>query len=366
MTLSPRILYIGDDHPHSTSRQRANALRRIGCEVELLNPSFAYAQLKLHPKINQLLGYRLVAPLVKQWLERELQGKSFDLAIVDGGHAISRSSVALLHQHCAQVANYAVDDPTGSRDGNNWNTLRGAIADYDLWFVVRVESEQEFRARGARRVVRIWRSYDEVAHAPYPSEDAIPQGFRSEVAFIGTWMKDEGPNGRDYFLLKLVEAGVSISIWGGRWFKSPCWSKLQPFWRGDSLGGRDYVAAIQGAKIALGFLSKGNRDLHTQRSSEIPYIGGLFCAERTSEHLLMYQDGVEAVFWSSPEECIKMSRELLSNEPRRRQIVAAGMNRIRNLGLGNETICRRMLCELGYSSFQNAATPFLFRMQPSY
>jgi spore maturation protein CgeB len=366
MTQLLRILYVGDDHPHSTSRQRANAFRRIGCDVELLNPASAYSQFKLHPKINYMSGYQLVAPLVKRWLKSKLCGKQFELAIVDGGLAISSSSVAFLHQHCTQIANYVIDDPTGLRDGNNWNTLRGAIADYDLWFVVRIESEQEFRHRGARKVVRIWRSYDEVAHAPFPSEQAIPQSFRSEVAFIGTWMKDEGRDGRDYFLLKLIEAGVPVSIWGGRWFKSPCWSKLKPFWRGGSLGGRDYVAAIQGAKITLGFLSKGNRDLHTQRSSEIPYIGGLLCAERTSEHLQMYQEGVEAVFWSSAEECIEVCRELLPDETKRRQITAAGMHRIKVLGLGNETICRKMLCELGYSAFQNSATSSLFRMQSAY
>lgn len=366
MNQSLRILYLGDDHAFSTSSHRAEALRRIGCEVELLNPQRAYSQLKLHPKLNYLTGYQLVSRLVFWWLKKSIHGKQFDLAWVDGGHAVSRSCVVLLQQHGAKVLNYAIDDPTGSRDGNNWHTVRAAIADYDLCAVVRVESEQEFRQRGAKKVVRIWRSYDEVAHAPFPSELTVPPAFKSEVAFIGTWMKDEGCKGRDYFLLKLVEAGIPISIWGGRWYKSPCWSRLKSFWRGDALGGRDYVAAIQGAKISLGFLSKGNRDLHTQRSSEIPYVGGLFCGERTSEHLQMYQENVEAVFWSSAEECIQVCRELLAEDPRRRQILEAGMKRIRSLAFGNETICRKILCEMGHASFQNQTTQQLFRMQSGH
>ena len=67
---------------------------------------------------------------------------------------------------------------------------------------------------------------------------------------------------------------------------------------GPAIYGDDYLKAIQLAKVSLGLLSKGNRDLHTTRTFEIPYCGGLLCAERTSEHLQLYQEDVEAVYWS--------------------------------------------------------------------
>jgi len=108
------------------------------------------------------------------------------------------------------------------------------------------------------------------------------------------------------------------------------------------------VAAIQGAKLCLGLLSKENRDLHTQRSAEIPYAGGLFCAERTSEHRQLYTEGAEAVFWSDAEECIQACRRLLADEPLRERIRIAGMHRIRALGLGNESICRQILQAAGF------------------
>jgi spore maturation protein CgeB len=355
-----RILYLGDDQAQATSRHRAEAFRRIGCEVEMLNPQQAYARLQLHPKIHYLTGYQLVTGVVDRWLAERIGSRKFDVAYVDGGRVVSKRSLVFLQQTGAKVVNYSIDDPTGTRDGNNWITFCRGIPHYDLSAVVRVESEQEFRQRGARRVLRIWRSYDEVAHAPFATEEEIPGAFRSEVAFIGTWMKGEG---RDEFLLKLVEAGIPVSIWGGRWQKSPLWSRIKAHWRGGGLGGREYVAAMQGAKICLGFLSKGNRDLHTTRSSEIPYAGGLFCGERTSEHLQMYEDGEEAVFWSSVEECIEKCRELLGDETRRRRVREAGGRRIRALGLGNETVCRKVLVELGHGSFQNQATRQLFRMQ---
>lgn len=358
-----RILYLGDDHPHSTSRHRAEALKRIGCDVTIVNPRCAYAHLKIHPKLNQLTGYRLVAPLVHRWVKQQIRDKQFDVAWVSQCPEVFKETVRELKGTCGKAVNYVNDDPTGNRDGNHWATFRQSIPLYDLFAVVRTQSELEFRLAGAKKVVRVWMSYDEVAHAPFAKEEDIPQAFRSEVAFVGTWMSGEGTKGRDYFLLKLIEAGIHLSIWGIRWQKSPCWPKLKPFWRGGALGGREYVAAIQGAKISLGFLSKGNRDLHTTRSAEIPYAGGLLCAERTSEHLQMYQDGGEAVFWSSPEECIQQCQELLKDDARRKQIRDAGMARVRALRLGNETICRRVLVELGYEYFQSPAVNGLFRMQ---
>jgi hypothetical protein len=151
---------------------------------------------------------------------------------------------------------------------------------------------------------------------------------------------------RDEFMLELINQGVPLSIWGGRWMKSPHWEALKSSYRGGSLSGREYVAAMQGAKICLGLLSKGNRDLHTQRSLEVPFAGGLFCAERTTEHQEIYQEGKEAVFWADAAECANICKKLLQDDPLRESIRLAGMQKVRALGVGNEDICRKVLKEI--------------------
>jgi spore maturation protein CgeB len=156
---------------------------------------------------------------------------------------------------------------------------------------------------------------------------------------------------RDEFLLRLISLGVPISIWGDRWQKSPHFSKLKSHLRGGALIGRNYVAAIQGAKICLGLLSKGNRDLHTTRSLEIPFAGGLLCAERTVEHQEMYKEGVEAVFWSDADECAQVCKQLLNDQRLRENIRKAGMDRVRSLNVGNEDIFNEiMMIALGKHS----------------
>jgi hypothetical protein len=181
-------------------------------------------------------------------------------------------------------------------------------------------------------------SYDEVEHRPLNSGEKLEEQFRSAVVFVGTWMPERGP-----FLKELLDLKIPLAIWGDRWQKSPEWPILKKVWRGHGVHGRDYVKAISGAKVCLGLLSKGNRDLHTQRSVEAPYAGALLCAERTSEHLAMYREGEEAVFWSSAEECAQKCRELLVDSALREKIRAAGMKRVRYLKLGNQDVIQKIL-----------------------
>lgn len=126
----------------------------------------------------------------------------------------------------------------------------------------------------------------------------------------------------------------SIDIYRQR---DACWPKSQskalfnptdPAWLYDD---ECYAACILSARICLGLLSKGNRDLHTTRSLEIPVLGGLLCAERTSEHLALYEDGKEAVFWDDADECAARCLELLDDAARCLSIARAGHARaVRN------------------------------------
>jgi len=204
-------------------------------------------------------------------------------------------------------------------------------------------TKEEFEKLGGKNVMRVFMSYDEVAHRPFDSIQQIPQNLRSEVVFIGTWMRNEK---RDEFLLQLIGKGVPVSIWGNRWQKSPNFDRLKDHWRGNALHGRDYVAAIQGSKICIGMLSKGNRDMHTTRSLEVPFAGGLLCAERTPEHLEMYKENVEAVFWKDAEECAKVCLRLLKDDAGREQIRKQGMIKVRASKFGHEDVCKQILEKL--------------------
>jgi spore maturation protein CgeB len=166
-------------------------------------------------------------------------------------------------------------------------------------------------------------------------------GLASDVTFIGTWLPERGP-----FLAELIKRGTPLTIRGDRWEKAPEWPVLRSHWRGPGLDSADYTAAIQAAKICIGMLSKQNRDLHTQRSMEIPAIGTVLCAERTSEHLALYKEGQEAVFWRDAAECAEVCKALLADNSRRETIAQRGYERALRNGNFNEHLVSLILSTL--------------------
>ena len=338
------ILYIGSSSPASTAWHRSQALARLGHTICVADPEKSLISSLRPPFFSRLhyrTGYLFVQKAVLQWTKEILTtNPKPNIIWIDSGALIGYESLKLLKHLGGKVVLYITDDPTGKRDGRRFDTLRKSVSLYDLCVVMRTVNLHELVRYGVDKALRVNFSYDEVAHRPFDDPAEVPAQFRSEVAFVGTWMRHEH---RDSFLLTLVAHGIPISIWGDRWQKSPHWSALQPYYRGGGLSGREYVAAIQGAKLSIGLLSKGNRDLHTQRSLEIPFAGGLFCGERTTEHQALYTEGEEAVFWSDAAECAKVCRDLLADDVRREQIRRAGMQKVRSLGVGNEDICQQIL-----------------------
>jgi hypothetical protein len=261
---------------------------------------------------------------------------------VNGGELISAKLIRTLRARFGPVVNYNNDDPFGGRDGQRWQVYLKSVPDYDLVVVMRNFNVAEARSLGAKNVLRVFMSADEIAHAPRPLSAEDRTRWGSEVVFVGTWLPERGP-----FLLDLVKRGVPLAIYGDRWFKAAEWPRLKEFWRGPGLyAADDYAKAIQCAKICLGLLSKGNRDLHTRRSIEVPYLGSLFLGERTSEHQGLYKEDEEAMFWSDADECAEKCKALLADDKRRNRIAAAGHARCIANGLTNEHIVSQILTKL--------------------
>ena len=338
------VLYLGAKGAADTSRHRAEALIRKGHRLihwdpfETL-PPFCRGRLGL--KLNNESGFLLVEPWVRRWLAKNLSElkEQIDAVWIDGGELFSPDCLKLLRNLGCPVVLYSIDDPTGGRDGRKFLQLIRSLPLYDLCVGMRKCSVEEMKALGARRVMRVFMSCDELAHRPPDPDELIPDDLVSEVMFAGTWMRHEG---RDRFFRTLLDAGIPLSIWGGRWDLSPDRDLVNRCWKGRPLKGREYSLAIAGSKVAIGLLSKGNRDEHTTRSQEIPYAGGLLCAERTGEHLALYHDGEEAVFWNDEQECVACCKELLENSEKRQSIRIAGMKRVRENKVANEDIVHQI------------------------
>jgi hypothetical protein len=331
-----KILYLGANY--GTSRHRADALSRLNHEVTIIDPAGGLADVSLLiRKCVYELGGLPKLGAVERYVLSKADGH-FDLVLVNGGEYVSHRLVRALKTDDRRVIIYNNDDPFGGRDRLHWRTYLRAIPEYDLVIVMRDINVQEAHRAGAKKVMRVWMSADEVVHAPLPLDDDEQAQWSKEVLFAGTWMPERGP-----FFKRLIQLGVPLSIYGDRWERAAEWKQLRSAWRGPSLQGSQYVKAIQAAGVSLGLLSQGNRDLHTTRSVEIPLVGGLLCAARTSEHSQMYKEGIEAEFWETPEECADKCFSLLGNGPMNRAMRLKGQARARELGLTNEAIMKQIL-----------------------
>jgi spore maturation protein CgeB len=330
------ILYIGSNG--GTTLHRKKALERLGYDVLLVDPKSFLSPSRYLAKWIHDTGAWGLENYIKKKILNKIYNKNFDIGFIDGGYLIGPGLLDSLKENVKYLINYNVDDPFSKPEWMKWRIFRKAIPYYDLHAVVRVQNINEVKNAGAKKVIHVFRSADEIEHKPISLSNKDFEKWSSEIVFVGTWFPERGP-----FFSKLIKSGVPISIWGDRWYKAKEWPIIKNAWRGPGIFSEDYVKPLLAAKICLGLLSKGNRDLHTQRSLEIPALGSLFFAERTSEHLEMYEDGVEAVFWSDPEECIKLCFELLKDPNRCDEI--AGLGHVRSIknNYFNEPIMRKII-----------------------
>jgi spore maturation protein CgeB len=335
---SLNILYVG---PLSgTCLDRAHAIRRLGHQVQHIDLREWLPATPWVDRITWRLGGHWFGWWLSRLIKQRLNGQRFDLVYVDNGEHVGPAVVKAFRAFSSKVINYNIDDPTGGRDMKRFAAYRRALPCFDLVAVVRQENVPECEAMGARRVIRVWRSADEVSHAPRSLTESLRHEWTSDVLFLGTWMPERGA-----FLRQLIHLGVPLTIRGSHWQKAPEWAELAPHWKGGSLDGDAYALALQCAKVNLGLVSKGNRDSHTTRSLEIPSLGALFCAERTQEHLAMYREGEEAIFWSDAKECARVCSKILADDDARERIASAGHLRFKANRHGNEDIVAQLLKE---------------------
>jgi spore maturation protein CgeB len=334
------VAYVGAES--GTSRQRAKALERLGCSVSVIDPWPWLGRNSLARHFHLKTGYCFVGPIIDRRLFDEVTGSRPDAIWVNQGELLGRRAVDALRSIGVPIVNYANDNPFGPEFYRRFTQYRRSLDLYDLVVVVFDACVPLARAAGARRVIRRHISADEVAHLAY-GENSRPKVY--DVSFIGTWH----PDGRGDRIVELIKQGVPLALWGDRWNRDRNWATIRQAWRGPGIyGEKEYASVLAESRICLGFVNHLAGNQHTDRSTEIPAIGSLLCAERTAEHEAMYDDGKEAVFWSTPEECAGLCADLLRDEPRRAAIAAAGRRRAIRNGYFNEQVLAGVLAELGF------------------
>ena len=317
------ILYIGSIRPGQTCLQRMLVLRELGHRVvglELYPPEHFGNPTFFQRARRRLFGLADAGRINQRILEHVNQ-KRWDVLWIDKGLLVEANTlhqVKQLQPDCVLVG-YSPDDMMHRACSSR--QFRAHLPLYDIFFTNKSYGVSELQGIGARRVVFFDNGFDRHTHAPVEVTDEDRRQVGGPVGFIGDF---EAERARSMNLL--AESGVSVRIWGPNWHKlTKSHPNLQIEYR--PLLGREYARAICAFDINLGFLRKYARDLQTTRSVEIPACGGFMIAERTTEHLNLFEESKEAEFFSSDEELLRKVRYYLEHPEERTRIALAGRER---------------------------------------
>jgi spore maturation protein CgeB len=316
-----KIVLYGEAHQAGSGAYcYAETLRELGHQVILVSNA---AGLEWYATFSGRVTRKL-AGVLQRHLERHaealvqtVQRERPELVIVLKGVYVGAAEVLGMRATGAFVCIINHDDFFSANPSNHSALQREALPHYDFVFATREVNVAEVAPINPN-VEFFPFAYHPRLHRPVP----IPPQFETDVVFVGTWEAE-----RCALLEQLVQqVPARYAIWGSLWSRAGRRSPLRPYLTGRDALEDDQCRALGGAKIALAFLRKQNRDDYTQRTFEIPACGGLLLAERTARHSAFYREGVEAELFDpdDPAELIQKVRALLADPERRDAIRSAG------------------------------------------
>jgi hypothetical protein len=317
----------------------AEALRRLGVEVIPFRfaPFFGgYGGWGYPGRVEEALPVLPGPALIRlnRALYRATQRYRPDWVWIWRGTHVLPSTLRLIRQRTgARLASYNNDDPFGPRVHGKvpshhhalWRWYLAGLRESDLVLVYRPVNVSEALTAGAKQVRVLMPYFVPWIHRPLQLSEEDRRRYDCDVVFVGHYE----PDGRDGYIRALIEAGLRLRVFGGEY-----WNRWAPSDLRRALGmvrpvyGDDYVKALCGAKMALGLLSRLNRDTYTRRHFEIPACGALLLSERTGDLERMFKDGEEAVFFSSADELVQRARWLREHRSEIERIRKRGTNRV--------------------------------------
>ena len=331
---STKVIYLGDLHDYSRALMRFEALADLGhtvlpieSTVVRLDPEGRAVRWPLYRRILHKLGLNFDPVGANRALVKAARSFAPDVIWIDKGTTVDRRTLRLARQAAPGVRIVNVSEDDMALAHNQTPRWRRALPEYDLVITTKIHNiaNGELERLGARRVFYTRQAFDPRRHVPIALDNAERDRYRSDVLFIGIYEAQRAAS-----ILALCRAGIRVHVWGTGWTRPELTHPLLTLNRHDALNLGDnlvYSKALSGARIALAFLRKLNRDQHTSRSLEIPACGALLLGERTEEHQAMFREGVEADFFSGDAELVTKTRAYLADEDRRRAVADAGHRR---------------------------------------
>jgi spore maturation protein CgeB len=347
VALPQRVLYVGQLRPGSTSLHRAEAMQDLGIDlvgIDTHPETVRVREATFSERVRKrLFGPRDLAGVNRAMLDT-VRRDPFDVVWIDRGITVERSTLNEIREARpgARIVHYNPDDPFGDYGMSEFRTFMKAIPDYDVHLVPRKPNVAEYLDWGAKRVEQIvpfW-GYDPATHRKAALTADERRHFGAPVGFIGMAERERAGS-----ITRLVREGLTVKVWGNRW-PSYLEEEARKVVAGPAQFGETYAKIISSFDINLAFLRRQNRDEHTSRSVELPAAGAFMLAERTDEHLELFEEGREAEFFSGDDELVEKVRYYGERPDERARIAEAGRQRGLRDGYDNRSVVTEMLSRI--------------------
>lgn len=330
------------EHRYGNTESRAIGATLAGCEVCWVEPYWAEGLGRLRKGIQFKVRN---GPDIARWNKKIIEtSASFkpDAVWVESPLFIYPETLEFVKKRYGStiVCAYS-DDP---RDPNKRSRFfDNAKHLFDLIFLTKDELAQAFLSEGVNAVGKFWKGFDPIRIKPTRINAIQKTNRELNVVFIGHADYVNGKSARQNIFERVADRFDNFILYGKSWgtvkVSEKLRSKIQPF----QLDGDEYPKVISNSAIALQIPSRLARDTHSSRSIEIPACGTLMIAERTTDHLMLFEEDKEAVFFSSVDELLEKIGFYLEREDERKRIAAAGYRRCIAGGYSNYDRMREML-----------------------
>lgn len=347
--VSMRILVVGDGHSAIHEVAVADAFKELGHEVKsfywhtYFNTSNPVISVWRRAQNKFLVG-AVINRLNSDLIKKSLQFSPKLIFIYRGTH-ISPNAIREIKRQLPDCMIYGYNNDDPFAQGHPpwlWRHFLKSVPLYDIVFAYRHHNLNDFVKIGAKRVELLRSWFISSKNHPVCLTDTDKALYCCDVVFIGHFEDD----GRLECLEELAKIGIKLNLfgppyeWNHRLAKSPILKHLAPV---RLVWNDEYNKALCGAKIALCFFSKLNRDTYTRRCFEIPATRTLLLSEYSSDISSIYRAGEDADFFENKADLIKKVQFYLENESLRNKVALSGFLRVCENGHDNISRMKNVL-----------------------
>lgn len=325
-----KMLYIGGLNSGSTGKKKYEEFKKNVSNIEYIDTDIYKYKDDVISKLNHRNILKNRKNLLNKYIIEKTKGKNYDLIYLSKADWIFKETILYLKEKTKLIVHYT---PDAAIIYNKTKDFIESINYYDYLFTTK-EWELNDYYKYVESKDKVILTYQGVDLDYFRPDKSIKKN--EDVIFIGRKEKHY----KD-IIEYIYRNNINICVYGNQWKNGLMRSKK--YVKGGNLVGIDYRKKINASKIGLGLLSKLFPETNTTRTFEITSSGVLLLAERTEQHLALFEEDKEAVYFESKEELCSKIKYYLKNDSLREEIAGNGRLRCIKSGYSNKDFIFKVL-----------------------